>query len=44
MRLKEKSRYIMIDPESDDIAAEKEKKKDKKKFNNVLDLYEEELN
>ena len=42
MKLKEKSRYIMIDPDSDDADSAQEKKR--KRFNNVLDLYEEELN
>ena len=42
MKLKEKSRYIMIDPDSDDEESAKEK--DKKQFTNVLDLYENELN
>ena len=42
MKLKEKTRYIMIDPDLDD--ADSAQDKESKRFNNVLDLYEEELN
>ena len=42
MKLKERSRYIMIDPDSDD--ADSAQTKQRKQFNNVLDLYEAELN
>ena len=42
MKLKERSRYIMIDPDSDE--ADSVHDKERRQFNNVLDLYEEELN
>ena len=40
MQLKEKSRYLMIDPDSEGDA----KREEKMQFGNVLDLFEYELN
>ena len=43
MQLKQKSRYIMVDPDSNGESAKKEKN-ESLEFSNILDLYEHELN
>ena len=43
MQLKEKSRYLMVDPDSDGESG-KQDEKENMEFSNILDLYEYELN
>ena len=44
MELKEKSRYIMVDPDNDTENENEDQKQEVMQFDNVLDLYEYELN
>ena len=44
MELKEKSRYIMVDPDNDSENENEDQKQEVMQFDNVLDLYEYELN